>query len=260
LIKRVVRIAAIAACLLFSAVKPAASENQFPYYTSRYDMTAPSSVYDNSRRAAVVFSNSNPILPGFELPVFRGDSLVGLLHITQTGNVNAYGDFFSHINGFFLTKGDRIAVPLADTLPPRLPDESLAQIILTSMSQDGLWLVIDRGAVNGVSAGDQAAALLDGVYVGFMKIIFAGRKISYGLLIRDAILPYTETPKLIIDLKQKGPFEEKFTFTPPLIPKPDKMMPTQKAKKQKPAQPAPKAPPAKNTSGLSKVKIVVPSN
>jgi hypothetical protein len=168
-------------------------------------MTHPVSIWDGSRRIAFFNDPANPLHANQELHVLRDDNLIGVVLITSVGILNAYGNFYSHIQHLELSVKDEIAVPAPDALPTHLPDRGLGRILYTSLAPDGrVWVVIDRGVKDGVDADTDADALLEGRKIGTVKILFSGRTLSYGLLDREAIVPLYKISESLIRFNEKS--------------------------------------------------------
>jgi len=200
---------AISALILIICVS-ASGENRIPGYADQYNFVRPNSIGDGGKRMAIVNDEQNPLRVGQEMHVMRGDDIIGMFYVTNVGRLNVYGNFYSPIRDILLTNKDDVAIPRPESLQPRLENTSLARILFNSLAPDGrIWAVIDRGAKDGVEFGQTAAVLLDGRVVGVFKTIFVGKRISYGLIDREAIVSINVVDSLIVDFSRKDMIFEK---------------------------------------------------
>jgi hypothetical protein len=190
-------LAAVFTALAFSV---SFAETRIPGYTDRYYFVHPKSIWEDGKRMAIVADELNPLRVGQEMHVMRGDDIVGIMYVTNIGRMYVYGYFFSPVRGFKLISKDNVAIPQPESLPARLPNKSQAQILFHSMAPDGrIWAVIDRGIKDSIDYGQEAPALLDGRRIGIFKVFFAGKKLSYGLLDREAIISVNKIDECTID-------------------------------------------------------------
>jgi len=161
----------------------------------------PSSIWENGKRVAIFNDDKNSVSTGNELPVLRDDRIIGMLYIKAVGGFNAYGNFYSHDKKIKIEKNDFVAIPLPDALPARCPNVDYARILLHTLSDDGIWILIDRGIDDGLDDEWEAAVLKNGTYVGYFELVFAGKDISYGKLFREAIFNPGHINNFIVDLK-----------------------------------------------------------
>lgn len=192
------------ALLLAVVCAIAHGEDRIPAYTGWYGFEKPASVWDGGRRFAIFTDPSNPLRANQEMFVLRDDDLVGLVLITDVGSLNVYGNFYSHLRHYEFSPKDRIAIPEPDSLPMRLPDRKLGQVLFTSIAPDGrIWVVIDRGSKDGIDIDTPADTMLDGRKIGTVKMLFCGRTLSYGLVDREAIVPAYRIDEALIRFNDK---------------------------------------------------------
>jgi hypothetical protein len=150
-----------------------------------------------------MYGKNSTIPVGMELPVIRGDEVIGLFKCSSIGTMNIHGYFGSHSKDVILKKSDAILSPLPDALPVRNPNSNIGTTLFSSQTATKLWLVVDRGSGDGLDASAKASAFLDGAYIGYYTVSFLGRSISYGTLTREAIFPLHRLDDIVIDFSRQ---------------------------------------------------------
>ncbi|HOY64772.1 MAG: hypothetical protein BWY28_02693 [bacterium ADurb.Bin236] len=198
-----VAVAIIVSAAAFAARSNAEAAKTFPAQFERFTKIYPQSIWDRGKRVSFMYGKRSTIPVGLELPVVRGDEVIGIFKCSSIGTMNIHGYFGSHSKDIILKKSDAILSPLPDALPVRNPNNSIGTTLFASQTATKLWLVVDRGSGDGLDADSKAAAFLDGVYVGYYTISFLGRSISYGTLAREAIFPLHRLDDIVIDFSQR---------------------------------------------------------
>jgi hypothetical protein len=121
---------------------------------------------------------------GNELPVARGEAIIGIFRVDYAGALHLWGSLFSHDPGMRLMPGDTVIVPVAapESRPAAFPlSLEPARIVHHFPAGHSYWAFINRGAAHGVSGAQAAAVNRDREPVGDFQIIYAGEYFSYGL-------------------------------------------------------------------------------
>jgi hypothetical protein len=121
---------------------------------------------------------------GSELPVLRGEDIIGILRVDFVGGLHLWGSFLSHNDALRLKPGDMVIVPAA---APQRPQHNYpvslapARVVYHFPIGHGYWAFINRGAVDGLAGADSGAVSQHKEPVGDFKIVYAGEYYSYGV-------------------------------------------------------------------------------